>query len=438
MKFLAISILSLGLFSQAWAQQKAAFDKGASLSLTQQNQLKATSPFKEISSLKAVSPSEGKKFPLTLRETPLKKEIDMKGGGVVNDGGGDNCEPRIQEIRDDIALWIQRGRHSQLRDMTVSPETYAERMQQFLKVTKESDGRLRPETTIACQHHPIEVQGEEKVCRFDLLPQGPKITCYAEAFMNKSLMDEDEQYRLIYHEYAGLAQLEPPFGSQSTYPHSKQISAFLKVQLVKRLAIRSDSKVDLQPYRDAFQKARKLKSIDELLQYLGRSRQDLPIALFAEQNQFDDAYSTSLLIINRAEKELDPTRFIMASGNVKVPNIPDLSTDCWWWSKGTWTGLYDNMEGAYLSTKDGDLALYNKKWISGQLTQTRMRFRIAVDAQNTARYIITVFEMLDKPSLDVSAGNVWIEQSPMTFSVLHLSVASLYEKDNYNWCRSLY
>ena len=51
-------------------------------------------------------------------------------------------------------------------------------------------------------------------------------------------MNEDAQYRLIHHEYAGLAKLEIPNGSQSQYPFSDQLSAYLVNTLVRRLAIK--------------------------------------------------------------------------------------------------------------------------------------------------------------------------------------------------------
>jgi hypothetical protein len=161
----------------------------------------------------------------------------QRGGGSEGTGGGDHCEERIQEIRDDIAAWIDRGGSRGLEHLPIPVEEYNRRMSLVLSTEKQPDGSIKPFTKIECVHHPIEVQEDEKVCRFDRFRTGPKITCYSEAFLDKNTMSVDEQYRLIHHEYAGVARLEVPSGSQSSYPYSKQVSAFLENQVVKRLGI---------------------------------------------------------------------------------------------------------------------------------------------------------------------------------------------------------
>lgn len=158
--------------------------------------------------------------------------------GTNSGGGGDSCEARIQEIRDDILAWIRGGGPARFKNMSVSLEEYSIRMSYFLMTSKEASGAIRPVTQIECVHHPVEAQGVEKVCRFDDFSYGPKITCYAEAFLDKNTMGPDEQYKLIHHEYAGLSKLEVPLESQSNYLYSSQISAFLENQVVKKLAIK--------------------------------------------------------------------------------------------------------------------------------------------------------------------------------------------------------
>jgi hypothetical protein len=162
----------------------------------------------------------------------------MSFAGNDRGGGGDLCERRIQEIRDDIFIWLQKGGAEGLKNLKVSPEEYSARMSYFLKKTPLPTGAVKPETAIECVHHPIEVQGIEKVCRFDLASYGPKITCNAEVFLDKNTMTADAQYQLVYHEYSGIAGFEVPSNSQSTYLYSNQISAFLEDQVVRKLAVK--------------------------------------------------------------------------------------------------------------------------------------------------------------------------------------------------------
>jgi hypothetical protein len=168
-------------------------------------------------------------------------------GGSEGTGGGDPCEERIQFIRDNIKNWISGGGPTGFKNMPITVEEYSTRMNKFLATTKEPSGAIRPFTQIECVHHPIEVQGLEKVCRFDTAPR-PKITCYYEAFLDKATMNADEQTRLIHHEYAGLAKLEEPWQSQSQYDYSKQlVEGFMADFKVRMLSITRIDKPEFGP-----------------------------------------------------------------------------------------------------------------------------------------------------------------------------------------------
>ena len=110
-------------------------------------------------------------------------------------------------------------------------------MAHYLGTKKLPNGLLMEATDIECVHNPIMVQGQEKVCRFDKLETGPKITCNYEAFLDQKTITEDDQYQLIHHEYAGLAGLEKPNKGQSTYPISNQIASYLQNEVVRRLPV---------------------------------------------------------------------------------------------------------------------------------------------------------------------------------------------------------
>jgi hypothetical protein len=54
-------------------------------------------------------------------------------------------------------------------------------------------------------------------------------------------MTDDEQYKLIHHEYAGIAGLEVPTGSQSQYFISNQVVESLEMRQVRMLAVKHKS-----------------------------------------------------------------------------------------------------------------------------------------------------------------------------------------------------
>jgi hypothetical protein len=164
----------------------------------------------------------------------LLSQMSLAGGESV--GGGDLCENRIQEIRDDISIWINKGGPKDLEDLPISIEEYSKRMQTYLAVSKNNDGPLKPVAHIECTRNMVDVGKVEKVCRFDRATTNSKIICDYDKFMNASV---DEQYRLIHHEYAGLAGIENPNGGQSTYFISNQLTSFLQVQIVRKLALKN-------------------------------------------------------------------------------------------------------------------------------------------------------------------------------------------------------
>lgn len=170
-----------------------------------------------------------------------KKKTFSLALGTEGVGGGDNCETRIQEIRDDIFSWIHNGGPQGFKNVPSSAQEYSDLMLPYLSVEKEKNGAIKPATQMECVHHLIEVQGVEKVCRFDKISDHSKITCNANSFMDKNIMPPDEQYRLIHHEYAGLAGLEVPSESQSSYVFSNQITEYLEQQTVLKLAVKNNS-----------------------------------------------------------------------------------------------------------------------------------------------------------------------------------------------------
>jgi hypothetical protein len=151
--------------------------------------------------------------------------------GGSSPGGGDMCEDRIKLIRDDIGAWINKGGPASLKLPTgITVSDYSQRMTNAI-----SKAQIEC-VTQGDHHYPVEVFGRPKVCRFE--PSENLVTC---DFVKFNSTSEAEQYRLIHHELAGLADLEQPDRADSHYDISNQITSFLKNEVVKRLAIVSPS-----------------------------------------------------------------------------------------------------------------------------------------------------------------------------------------------------
>ncbi len=168
---------------------------------------------------------------LLLMSLVLMTSVVHAKKGSEGVGGGDICEDQIKIIRDDIAQWITKDGHKSL--IGINPNQYAENMQKQISTAK-----------VRCvgkgdKDYPVKVFGTPKVCRFDTgLLNSSTITCSREEFMK---MDEDNQYVLVHHEYAGLAGIELPNKDDSQYEISNQISKYLVSKVVKKLAVKENS-----------------------------------------------------------------------------------------------------------------------------------------------------------------------------------------------------
>lgn len=150
--------------------------------------------------------------------------------GAEGRGGGDLCEDRIKLIGSDLKDWIiNRGPDDLKLPSGISVEQYSNAMlDEIANVKIECVGQ-------GDQGYPININGVSKVCRFDKDSNGSQITC---DFIKFNATDESDQYVLIHHEYAGLAGLELPNGSNSDYTISNQISGYLQDQVVKKLVVK--------------------------------------------------------------------------------------------------------------------------------------------------------------------------------------------------------
>jgi hypothetical protein len=168
----------------------------------------------------------------------LRPVAQSRGNG--SSGGGDASEARVDEIRTDLVKWINEGGAAELKLPTRI--TYDEYRKSMLKV-------LAPHQTVVVfvtseqeksevdgSERKVSVDNEPKTCRgfVSIQDQLPHILCNIERFAG---VKEAEQYRLVHHEYAGLAGVEKNVGPSSDYEVSNQITNYLASETVLRLRV---------------------------------------------------------------------------------------------------------------------------------------------------------------------------------------------------------
>jgi hypothetical protein len=152
----------------------------------------------------------------------------------VGNGGDMPCEPRMIHIRDEIKQWINGGGP---KGLELPPE---------ITLQKYNDNMLSEisQTQLSCTSNTVKIGGSEKACRNYVDDKNvPRIECNRKLFMDA---DNDTQYVLIHHEFAGLAGFEANDSDQSKYPLSNQLSAFRDVVQTDRLSLTKFP--DLKPF----------------------------------------------------------------------------------------------------------------------------------------------------------------------------------------------
>lgn len=161
-----------------------------------------------------------------------------KSGGSMDGGGGDPYEERVDEIRSDILKWIEKGGAKNLvLPEGVTYQQYELKMKSILEPQKvivafiEVDDKEDVELQVSVDGIPKTCRGfkSEKDFQFHIL-------CKISRFKGAS---PQEQYKLIHHEYAGLMRLETNMGAASDYKLSSQLTDYLELQTVLKLAVKS-------------------------------------------------------------------------------------------------------------------------------------------------------------------------------------------------------
>lgn len=164
------------------------------------------------------------------------------GGGVIGGGGGDASELRVNEIRSDILKWINEGGSKGLNLQNVlTQEEYISQMTDILQPKKVVIGFVEKDDEVTDELK-VSVNGEPKTCRgfISVIDFKPHILCNISRFASTS---DSDQYKLIHHEFAGLAKIENNDGAASDYFVSSQITDYLRIQTVLKLAVKKSDDV---------------------------------------------------------------------------------------------------------------------------------------------------------------------------------------------------
>jgi hypothetical protein len=177
---------------------------------------------------------------------------NFSGGGHV--GGGDSkSEGRIKEIRNNILDWINAGfaKGLDFKGTGITYETYVngdakKKILGMISVLQPVLGNVvvnvikTSEESASDEEMNTRVDGIPKTCKRFISKKDLKkhILCNYERFWEQS---EAEQYKLVHHEYAGLAGVELTDGADSDYVLSNQITMKLKYETVLRLPIKLNS-----------------------------------------------------------------------------------------------------------------------------------------------------------------------------------------------------
>lgn len=161
--------------------------------------------------------------------------------GGANPGGGDDCEQRFKEVVADVRRWINGGgpRFLDHSKCGGNAATYVAKMKTAASSYKvQCVTRDDPPGPDGKAVWPVQVNGTPKKC-INWRENGElRFRCDEKKFYGskKEPTNDSGQYRVVHHELAAIAGLEPPSEDDSSYCYSDQLEGFLENKKV--LAIR--------------------------------------------------------------------------------------------------------------------------------------------------------------------------------------------------------
>lgn len=181
----------------------------------------------------------------------------QRGGDKVGGGGDAKTEGRIKEIRNNILEWINAdlAKGLDFKGTDIDYETYlngnaSKNILGMKSVLQPDLGNVivtvikKNEEDMSDYELNTWVDGQPKTCKRFISKKDLKkhILCNFERFWDQS---ESEQYKLVHHEYAGLAGVELTDGADSDYVLSNQITAQLRYESVLKLPVKKPSSTGL-------------------------------------------------------------------------------------------------------------------------------------------------------------------------------------------------
>lgn len=146
--------------------------------------------------------------------------------GNEKGNGGDICENKIQNIKNDIESWLLNGEFKGIKlPAGLSEEVYKNGMLEAVK-----------KSLLSCTNDKVKIGNAEKTCKNFDDKRETRIVCNFDRIMKTN---DEELYRLIHHEFAGVAGFELNKGEEtSNYEISNGINPFLKKEIVLKLGVK--------------------------------------------------------------------------------------------------------------------------------------------------------------------------------------------------------
>lgn len=147
--------------------------------------------------------------------------------GQDKGNGGDTCERIMRNITNDIELWLLKDEFKGIKLLnSITEDQYKEEMLYAIK-----------RSILSCTTDKIFVGTAEKTCKnFEDKAGNIQVICNFGRFTKT---EDEEKYKLMHHEFAGVAGFETNNGNEkSNYTISNQISEFLQVKEILFLGIK--------------------------------------------------------------------------------------------------------------------------------------------------------------------------------------------------------
>jgi hypothetical protein len=163
----------------------------------------------------------------------LSSNVFAAKQGQDKGNGGDICENKMRNITNEIESWLLNDEYIGIKlSSNLAEKTYKLGM---LNAVRKSQ--------LSCTTDKVFVGNAEKSCtNFRDNRGNARIVCNFDRFLKT---EEKEKYKLMHHEFAGVAHFESNNGKEtSVYKISNQISDFLHKEEILKLGIKPDIQVE--------------------------------------------------------------------------------------------------------------------------------------------------------------------------------------------------